>query len=178
MMELKTHYSEHRFRNHVLVYVYSGTLEICGEQTSVYLRKGECAFICRNEQVGMMACSENKASIHIIYLELPRNFLCEFYHTLPEQSTDSPKEVYIRLNKLPDRPEITSLFGSLIPYFKLSKKMSKELHRLKMAEAAYALLNIDRCYFDTLFDFIGCHKISILDILLEPNPTSAWMSSQ
>jgi hypothetical protein len=42
-----------------------------------------------------------------------------------------------------------------------------ELLKLKMAEGVYVLLNTDKCFYSSLFDFTGPWKIDILDYLNE-----------
>ena len=65
------------------------------------------------------------------------------------------------------RPDIRSLFESLIPYFDMGEKPSEEILKLKMIEGVYVLLNTDKNLYASLFDFVEPWKIDILDYLNE-----------
>ena len=65
------------------------------------------------------------------------------------------------------RPDIRSLFESVIPYFDAGEKPSEDVLKLKMIEGVYVLLNTDRNLYASLFDFVEPWKIDILDYLNE-----------
>ena len=66
-----------------------------------------------------------------------------------------------------NRPDIRSLFESVIPYFDAGEKPSEKILKLKMIEGVYVLLNTDRNLYASLFDFVEPWKIDILDYLNE-----------
>ena len=102
-------------------------------------------------------------------LKFSRPFLREFYQTLNRQQipNDSEREK-VSLRVLPsNRPDIRSLFESVIPYFDAGEKPSEEVLKLKMVEGIYVLLNTDRNLYASLFDFVEPWKIDILDYLNE-----------
>ena len=66
-----------------------------------------------------------------------------------------------------NRPDIRSLFESVIPYFEAQEKPSEEILKLKMIEGVYVLLNTDINLYASLFDFVEPWKIDILDFLNE-----------
>ena len=66
-----------------------------------------------------------------------------------------------------DRPDIRSLFESVIPYFEAGEKPSEDMLKLKMTEGVYVLLRTDRNLYASLFDFVEPWKIDILDYLNE-----------
>lgn len=154
----------HTFRNHVLVFVYSGELEISEKDNSVTLQKGECAFIGKDTPTYMTENPSGSDTFHSLFMALPRDFLCEFYHTIDNNhfSNNCKK---LTLTKLPKRPEVTSLFESFKPFYRNSADLSDELTRIKIAEGLYALLKISDHYHFTLFDFT--HKLNIIDILIK-----------
>ena len=81
-----------------------------------------------------------------VVLKFSRAFLREFYQTLNHQQlpVDSKREK-VSLRVLPsNRPDIRSLFESVIPYFDAGEKPSEEVLKLKMIEGVYVLLNTDR----------------------------------
>ncbi|KAA6327089.1 Virulence regulon transcriptional activator VirF, partial [termite gut metagenome] len=73
----------------------------------------------------------------------------------------------ISLCKLPIRPDIISLFESMTTYFDSSIQPSDELLKLKMTEGMYVLLNMDKSFYSSLFDFTEPWKIDILGFLNE-----------
>lgn len=104
-----------------------------------------------------------------IVLKFTKPFLREFYQTLPPKEIPSEsKREKASLRVLPnDRPDIRSLFGSVIPYFDTGVKPSDEVLKLKMIEGIYVLLHTDRNLYASLFDFVDPWKIDILDYLNE-----------
>lgn len=113
----------HENREHTLIYLCSGELEIEERGKKTVLHPGECAFMRRD-----------KTSLRV----------------LPS-----------------DRPDIRSLFESVIPYFEAGKKPSEDMLKLKMTEGVYVLLHTDRNLYASLFDFVEPWKIDILDYLNE-----------
>ena len=93
-------------------------------------------------------------------------FLSDFYQTLDKKNLPDAKRDKTSLRILPhDRPDIQSLFESVIPYFDAGVKPSEEVLRLKMTEGLYVLLNTDKNLYASLFDFAAPWKIDILDFL-------------
>jgi AraC-like DNA-binding protein len=64
-----------------------------------------------------------------------------------------------------DRPYIRSLFESMTPYFDSEMQPTDELLKLKMAEGVYVLLNTDKSFYSSLFDFTEPWKIDILNFM-------------
>ncbi len=64
-----------------------------------------------------------------------------------------------------NRPDIRSLFESILPYFESSAKPADELLQLKMTEGLYVLLNTDRNLYASLFDFTDPWKIDLLEFM-------------
>lgn len=159
----------HRNHEHVLVYIYSGELEINERGKITLLHKGMCAFVRRDNQVQLTKRAKNDEQFKAIFMRFPRKFLREFYQTLDKKQIpeDSIRDK-ISLRKLPvGRPDITSLFESMTPYFDSSLQPTDALLKLKMIEGIYALLNTDKKFYSSLFDFTEPWKIDILDYLNE-----------
>ncbi|KAA6299960.1 MAG: Exoenzyme S synthesis regulatory protein ExsA [Candidatus Ordinivivax streblomastigis] len=159
----------HRNHTHVLVYIYSGELEINERGTITRLHKGMCAFIRRDNQVQLTKQSRNGEQFKAIFLMFTRNFLREFYQTLDKtQMPSESKRDKVSVCKLPpDRPDIISLFESMTPYFDSSIQPTDALLKLKMIEGVYVLLNTDKNFYSSLFDFSEPWKIDILGYLNE-----------
>ncbi|WP_065220648.1 MULTISPECIES: helix-turn-helix domain-containing protein [Butyricimonas] len=159
----------HENREHTLIYLCSGELEIeeCGKKT--VLHPGDCAFMRRDNRMWLQKHVKDEEPYRSITLKFSRAFLREFYQTLNRQEipVDSKREK-VSLRVLPNnRPDIRSLFESLVPYFDAGEKPSEDILKLKMVEGVYVLLNTDRNLYASLFDFVEPWKIDILDYLNE-----------
>jgi AraC-like DNA-binding protein len=154
-------------KEHYLVYIYSGELELTERGKITKIHSGECVFIRKDNHVGMTKLPKNGEQFKSIFLNFTRKFLREFYPTLdknqlPEDAQRQQGSVY----KLPaDRPDVVSLFESMTPYFDSSTPPSDELLKLKMQEGVYVLLRTDKNFYSSLFDFSEPWKIDILDYL-------------
>lgn len=157
----------HCNREHTLIYIYSGELEIIEGSRKTILRTSDCAFMRRDNRMWLQKRVKDNMPYRSIVLKFSREFLREFYQRLNHR--DIPMNV--RRNKasltvLPDnRPDIRSLFESVIPYFDAEIKPTEEIMKLKMTEGIYAILNTDPNLYASLFDFIDPWKIDILEFM-------------
>lgn len=159
----------HENREHTLIYLCSGELEIEERGKKTVLHAGECAFMRRDNQLWLNKKVEDGKPYHSVVLKFSRQFLREFYQTLNRQQipSDSKREK-ISFRMLPNnRPDIRSLFESVIPHFNAGEKPSDDVLKLKMVEGIYVLLNTDINLYASLFDFVEPWKIDILDYLNE-----------
>ena len=159
----------HCNREHTLIYIYSGELEITERGRKTVMHSGDCAFMRRDNRMWLQKKVDEGKPYRSVVLKFSRNFLREFYNRLDRGSmpTESKREK-VSLRVLPsDRPDIRSLFESVIPYFDAEIKPSDEILKLKMVEGVYALLNTDKSLYASLFDFVEPWKIDILDYLNE-----------
>ncbi|MDR0733704.1 MAG: AraC family transcriptional regulator [Dysgonamonadaceae bacterium] len=157
-------------REHCLLYIYSGEVEISEKGETTKIRRGECAFIRRDNRVGLIKRPVNGEQFKAIFLSFTRKFLREFYHrTLDRKHLPfDAKRPEVSVLKLPaNRPDIVSLFESITPYFDSDMQPADELLNLKMTEGVYVLLNTDKNFYSSLFDFTEPWKIDILDFLNE-----------
>lgn len=159
----------HRNHSHVLVYMYSGELEINEGGKITRLHKGECAFIRKDFSVQMTKHARNGEQFKAIFLMFTTKFLRNFYNRLDRNAI--PKEAKrdkVSLYKLPpNRPDIISLFESMTPYFDSHIQPTDELLQLKMVEGVYVLLHTDKNLYASIFDFTDPWKIDILEFLEE-----------
>ena len=159
----------HENREHTLIYLCSGELEIEERGKKTVLHPGDCAFMRRDNRMWLQKKVEDGKPYRSVVLKFSRPFLREFYQTLNRQQipNDSEREK-VSLRVLPsNRLDIRSLFESVIPYFDAGEKPSEDVLKLKMVEGIYVLLNTDRNLYASLFDFVEPWKIDILDYLNE-----------
>lgn len=156
----------HIFQNHTLVYLYGGRLHLrnqCGETLSI--KKGDSAFIGRDSYSYLYAEPEGKIPCRVLFFSLPRDFLCEYYQTLPASDRKLSVAELSALHRLEPTPEAKSLFLSWIPYTQEKREMSEEVLRLKMVETVYTLLHTTKKYIPVLFDFAEGCRMSVFDLL-------------
>lgn len=157
----------HPNREHTLVYLCSGELEVEQEGRRTVLHEGECAFMRRDHRMILQRRVSQAKPYRSVVLKFSRNFLREFYQRLDRRSLPA----YAQRNRdslylLPaDRPDIRNLFRSVLPFFETEVKPSEELLRLKMAEGLYVLLNTDKSLYASLFDFTDPWKIDLMDFM-------------
>lgn len=158
----------HATKDHTLTYIYSGEhiIEDNGQQTVI--RPGECAFIRRDHRITMYKKHTETEQYKGISLTFKRNLLREFYNKLSKN--EIPKNIPTtgqNVFPIESRPDITSLFQSLTPYYDSDIKPTEEIIHLKLQEGIYSLLNVNKQFFPILFDFTEPWKIDILEFLNE-----------
>jgi AraC-like DNA-binding protein len=155
-------------RDHMLAYIYSGEMIVEDNGQKISVRKGECVFLRRDNRVAMNKQPYGEEPFQGVFLFFRRNFLRAFYQTLDKKKLPlSTQREQPSAIKLPNTPDVESLFQSLTPYFDADKTPSKELIQLKVQEGVWALLNNDPQFYPALFDFTEPWKIDILDFLDE-----------
>lgn len=157
----------HCNREHTLIYILSGELEITERNSKTILRSGDCAFLRRDNRMWLQKRVKDNMPYRSIVLKFSRDFLKEFYQTLNRH--DIPKNAHrdkSSLRVLPsNRPDIQSLFESVRPYFDMKLKPAEEIFKLKMTEGIYAILNTDVNLYASLFDFTDPWKIDIMEFM-------------
>ena len=156
----------HENSEHTLIYLCSGKLEIDENGKKTILYGGDCAFMRKDHRLWLQKHIENGMPYRSVVLKFTRAFLREFYQKLDKKILPDARRDRTSLRILPhDRPDIRSLFESVIPYFDAGIKPSEEILKLKMTEGLYILLNTDKNLYASLFDFADPWKIDILDFL-------------
>ena len=157
----------HENREHTLIYICSGRLEIDDKGERTVLDEGCCAFMRRDNRMWLHKYVSEGRPYRSVVLKFSRPFLRDFYRRLdPSQIPLKARRAKSSLCLLPyDRPDVRSLFESVLPYFDSGVRPTEEVLRLKMTEGLYVLLNTDKDLFASLFDFVEPWKIDILDFL-------------
>ena len=155
-------------KEHMLMYIYSGELILDDRGKKTVMYAGECVFIRRDNRINMIKQPKGEEPFQGITMVFKRNFLREFYQTIGKAQMPVKVEKDLpSIIKLPQRPDITSLFKSMTPYFASTFKPADQLMKLKQQEGVYSLLNIDPKFYPLLFDFTEPWKIDILDFMDE-----------
>lgn len=155
-------------RDHFLVYVYSGEYILEEGEKKTVVTPGECIFVRRDNRVNMIKQPKGDEPFMGIFMTFKRNFLREIYQKIDRKDIPfDARKHESSVIKLPDSPDIKGLFLSMTPYFNSEISPSEDIMKLKMLEGIHSLLNIDKKFFPTLFDFTEPWKIDILDFLNE-----------
>ena len=155
-------------KEHTLLYLYAGEQIIEDNGQRLKIKPGECVFIRRDHRITMYKQPAGEEQYKGISMTFRRNLLREFYSKLDKK--DIPKKVSIPQEKvfhITVRPDITSLFQSLTPYFDSNVQPTQQIINLKLQEGIYVLLNTNKDFFPILFDFTEPWKIDIMQFMNE-----------
>ena len=125
----------HENRDHTLIDLCSGELEIEERGRRTVLRAGDCAFMRRDNRMWLQKRIVGDKPYHSIALKFSKAFLREFYQQRldPREIPAESRRERVSLWILPrDRADVRSLFESVIPYFESGEKPSEEILKLKM----------------------------------------------
>ena len=155
-------------KEHHIVYVNSGELLLEENNKKTKVLAGECVFLRRDNRITMTKQPRGDEKFNAIFMVLKRNFLRDFYQSFDKSQLPQDISKHIpSVIKLPKTPDVLSLFQSLTPYFDTTIKPAEKLMELKLQEGVYSLLNTDKRFYASLFDFTEPWKIDILDYLDE-----------
>lgn len=154
---------------HCLVYVCSGEIEFFEGEQRILVREGECAFVRKDNRLKMHKRSSRKTNIYqSVVLKFTRKFLLDFYRGLDKEGVAADaKRVKSSVKRIATRPDIVSLFESILPYFNTDSQPSEQWLNLKMMEGLYVLLNTDKNIYASLFDFTDPWKIDLMGFMNE-----------
>lgn len=157
----------HCNREHTLIYINSGELEIIDGHRKTILHPGDCAFLRRDNRMWLQKRVSDGKPYHSIVMKFSREYLKDFFKTLNRKDipTDAKREK-ISLVKFPsNRVDVRSLFESLLPYFEAGISPDDDVLKLKMSEGMLAILKTDENLYASLFDFADPWKIDIVDFM-------------
>lgn len=152
--------------DHTLLYVYSGYADIIEPGNITQLHAGECAFIRKDHRVTLNKFTTDDGPYQSISLCFDRSMLLDFYRhldkgELPENAHRSHRSV-IKIDK---RPDVTSLFQSITPYFDADEAPDSDWIKLKLVEGLRCVLHTDKDVYASLFDFAEPWKIDLMGFM-------------
>lgn len=160
-------YLEHRMPAHAIIYVRQGKLQVEDNGEKIEVEAGNYVFVRRNCTVDVTKVAHGDEPYRGINLTLHRNVLKDYYShiskkSLPPRNLHSLKRSAIILSK---NVPLESLFRSLTAYVDNGINPTKDILDLKVQEAVLCLLDYDRSFYPTLFDFNEAWKIDLLDFM-------------
>ena len=156
----------HKALSHLLIYVYSGRMSIIENGEEIVASAGECVFVKRDHTVVITKESYEGKQYQGITMKFSRDFLRRYYREQNQKIIlENKKPFTTSVLKLNRSVDIDSIFYSMVPYFDSRNKPNDEVMELKMKEGLISLLQSDKRFYPTLFDFAEPWKIDILDFL-------------
>lgn len=157
----------HCNREHTLIYLYSGELEITDGSRKTMLQAGECAFLRRDNMMWLQKRMKNGQPYRSFVMKFSREFLKEFYQTLDRKELPSAarRDKPSLMLFPPERKDLTDLFEKLMPYFDSGITPASDMLRERMAEGMQAILKSSPNLYASLFDFVEPWKIDIGDFM-------------
>lgn len=157
----------HCNREHTLIYIHSGGLEITDGARKTILHAGDCAFMRRDNRMWLQKRVKDGKPYRSVVMKFSRDYLKEFFQTLNRR--EIPKDARrekASLVKFPfNRVDVRSLFESLVPYFDAGIVPDNEILKMKMTEGMLAILKTDENLYASLFDFVDPWKIDIVEFM-------------
>lgn len=170
--------SEYRLLHHALIYVYSGEIQLKHNGLTSHIRAGEYVFLRRDHRLHIHKHTLGSDPYKAISIRFDRCFLRDYFRTLDNgafpQQTKRFREAAI---KIPSSPYIEGLFTSLFPFTNTDIRPDDDFVQLKMREAMHCLLQTDKRFYPTLFDFNEPWKIDLLQFM-EQNCTQDMSLSE
>lgn len=157
----------HCNREHTLIYIHSGELEITDGARKTILRPGDCAFMRRDNRMWLQKRVKDGQPYRSVVMKFSREYLKEFFMTLNRRAipADAKREKASLVRFPSNRLDVRSLFESLMPYFDAGASPDDDILKMKMAEGMSAILKTDENLYASLFDFVEPWKIDIIDFM-------------
>ena len=154
-------------KDHALIHLIGGMLEISGPERTIRLSPGECIFVRKDCKLSLTkSCGLEGEPYKAVTMVFERQFLLDSYRRLrPETGPVHAVRAQSPLRKIPARPDVTGLFQSLLPYFWSDEKPEREWADMKKAEGLRCLLKTDENIYASLFDFTSRWKIDLKEFM-------------
>lgn len=156
-------------KDHALIHLIGGILEISGPERTLSLAPGECIFVRKDCNITLAkSCGPAGEPYKAVTMVFDRAFLLAYYRrSRPEIIPVSAVRAESPLRKIPARPDVSGLFQSLLPYFWSAEKPEREWADMKKTEGLRCLLKTDANLYASLFDFTSRWKIDLREFMEE-----------
>lgn len=159
---------EHRLENHALILVCDGQIDVCDGNNEISVKKGEYVFLKRDCRLKIHKHSDGDKPYSAVSIRFRRNLLRNYFRNL--DSKELPLEIKGFKDasiKIKSNPYLESLFTSLLPFLNSNSQPSEKFLSMKFEEALCCLLDIDKRFYPTLFDFNDAWKIDLKQFMEE-----------
>lgn len=160
---------EFSLKDHALIHLIGGRLEIIGPDRTLRLQGGECLFVRKDCKLSLAkSCGPEGEPYKAVTMVFDRGFLLAYYRrSRPEIVPVSAVRAESPLRKIPARPDVTGLFHSLLPYFWSEEQPDREWADMKKTEGLRCILKTDSNLYASLFDFTSRWKIDLKEFMEE-----------
>ena len=154
-------------KDHALIHLIGGVLEISGPERTITLSPGECIFVRKDCNITLAkSCSPAGEPYKAVTMVFERAFLLGYYRrSRPEITPVSAVRPQSPLRKIPARPDVSGLFQSLLPYFWSAERPDREWADMKKTEGLRCILKTDENLYASLFDFTSRWKIDLREFM-------------
>ncbi len=154
---------------HTVMHVHNGAIDIKGEDGSITISAGQSVFIRRNHKVCIARHPGPDGTAHqSMAFNLPKKFLMRVYDGLKDEFASYPDtDMAGNLTFLPERPDLSSFFGSFLPFYTTEADPDAQWLEMKFREGIHILLQAAPEIHTALFDFKSQWKIEILPFMEE-----------
>jgi len=137
----------------MLVFIFSGELEVHSKNCKKTIRKGEYIFLKKDKNLTLKRKSCNGESFQSVFMGFTRSFLCDFYCRMNKNSIPCKAGKFKKsIIELPRKAYIESIYISLYPYLKCDVRPIRQIMEIKLKEAVFGLLLTDDRFYCFLFD--------------------------
>lgn len=151
--------------DHALVFLSSGSLDISKEDRTISMSPGESVFIRKDCAVTLTkSMGADGSPFKSVMITFERKFLLRYFRKIRAEQVSAERSSSSVL-MIPPRPDTTSLFTSLMPFFWSEDKPGEEWVDGKKTEGLDCILRTDRNVYASLFDFSGRWKIDLADFM-------------
>lgn len=152
---------------HTVMHVHNGAIDIKGENGSITITAGQSAFIRRNHRVSISRHPGPDGTDHqSMAFNIPKKFLMRVYDSLKDELASYPETDMVgNLTFLPERPDLSSFFGSFLPFYTTEADPDAQWLEMKFREGIHILLQAAPEIHTALFDFKSQWKIDILPFM-------------
>ncbi|MBQ6745681.1 MAG: helix-turn-helix transcriptional regulator [Bacteroidaceae bacterium] len=162
----------HCNREHTLIYLASGKLEITENGKKSVLRPGDCAFMRRDNRMWLQKWVKDGEPYRSVVMKFSRKYLKDYYQHIDSKLPYHIKKEKASLMKFTSESnEFTELFESLLPYFDAGTVIDESSVKAILDKGMQMILHTDANLYASLFDFVDPWKIDIMEFM-EKNFTS------
>lgn len=153
--------------DHALIYIKSGLLEIEYPSRTLTILPGQCVFVRKDSNLTLAkSMAEDGEPYKAITMVLKHRFLLDYYRHIPKESLPhSSQRAQDSILLIPSRPDVSSLFLSLMPYFWSDDKPDGQWLENRRTEGLNCILRTDNDVYASLFDFTSRWKIGLVDFM-------------
>jgi AraC family transcriptional regulator, exoenzyme S synthesis regulatory protein ExsA len=154
---------ENNVSDHVVIYIYSGSLVVTNAAGTYTIKPGETALFYRNMLAKFVKNPSEKLPFKSIAIAFSPSFLNKYY--LSNEVSNDFKPIS-QIQKIKNHPLLTSLFNSILPYYEIEENtIPTSLSDIKLHEAMTILRTVDMKVDNLFANFAELGKLDLADYM-------------